>query len=286
MSHFCGLVFLTPDYAEHHDLDESLEKYDENRKVPEYADHVVTEYEKATFLSYYCPIVKKEKKHEVNDTDTITLIEDTKVNRDNDMIEFMEWCKKERENGNKQYELKDYYKKKYSRQQLSELDYAYMLIHDHRAEFGKFWFDKYPELVKDFDKVYKECGDGWNGNSWRINPENGLWTMYSEYNPDSKFDYYCDGGRWSGMIKTKDGSKVDEAYLDEIDWYAEADAYNLDTCTPFCIVIDGVWYEKGEMGWWAMTSNEKTEVDWKTEVKSLIESLPEDTIVYNMDFHI
>ena len=33
MSHFCGLVILTPEYAEFNGMDDSLAKYDENLEV-------------------------------------------------------------------------------------------------------------------------------------------------------------------------------------------------------------------------------------------------------------
>ncbi len=37
MSHFCGLVIMTPNYLKNHTLEDSLAKYDENLDVPEYS---------------------------------------------------------------------------------------------------------------------------------------------------------------------------------------------------------------------------------------------------------
>ena len=53
MSHFTGLVILTPSYLEKHDLEESLDKYCEHNSVPEYSEGEVSDYEKVTFIHYY-----------------------------------------------------------------------------------------------------------------------------------------------------------------------------------------------------------------------------------------
>lgn len=56
--------------------------------------------------------------------------------------------------------------------------------------------------------------------------------------------------------------------------------------TPFAIVTpDGVWHEKGNMGWWACVSDEKAAEDWKEEVTSLF-AQHQDTICVAVDCHI
>ena len=221
MSHFCGLVILTPEFAKSNSFEESLEKYSENVEVPEYCTGEVSREDKKRFVKYYT--------------------------------------------GKKSY------------------------------------------TKKSFDELYAEKGDDWNDNDWKKD-EKGVWQRYTTYNPDSKWDWWCLGGRWDSCIKTKSGEFVDECKLGEIDFkpYAEdcyEDAKNWlgETCKrlkedykyhyakgdmPFCIIIDGVWYEKGEMGWWGMTSNEKNGDDWEGEINNLLASLPEDSDVYNVDFHI
>lgn len=54
----------------------------------------------------------------------------------------------------------------------------------------------------------------------------------------------------------------------------------------FAVLKDGQWYEKGEMGWFAIVSNEKEETAWKSELKSLIEGLSPDTRLTIVDCHI
>jgi hypothetical protein len=54
----------------------------------------------------------------------------------------------------------------------------------------------------------------------------------------------------------------------------------------FAVLKDGKWYERGEMGWWACVSNEKSEGEWEREFSQLIDELPEDTLLSVYDCHI
>ncbi len=55
---------------------------------------------------------------------------------------------------------------------------------------------------------------------------------------------------------------------------------------PFAVLMDGEWHEKGEMGWFGMTMNEKSVYDWVAKFTELWESLPEGTLVTAVDAHI
>lgn len=56
--------------------------------------------------------------------------------------------------------------------------------------------------------------------------------------------------------------------------------------STFAVLHDGKWYEKGEMGWWAMVSNAKDQDQWDAEFKKLIESLDPEAEVTMVDCHI
>ena len=56
--------------------------------------------------------------------------------------------------------------------------------------------------------------------------------------------------------------------------------------SSYAVIKDGVWYQKGEMGWWGMSSNEKEQGDWNNEISNLLADLPEDTLVSIYDCHI
>lgn len=56
--------------------------------------------------------------------------------------------------------------------------------------------------------------------------------------------------------------------------------------TAFAMVIDGVWYESGEMGWWGMVSAEKKPDDWELEFKRRLNLIPDDYLLTILDCHI
>jgi len=56
--------------------------------------------------------------------------------------------------------------------------------------------------------------------------------------------------------------------------------------STFAVLKDGVWYEKGDMGWWGCVSDEKDQGDWNAEVGRLIDSVSYDTRLTVVDCHI
>lgn len=110
-----------------------------------------------------------------------------------------------------------------------------------------------------------------------VDPETG--SIYSTYNSNSKWDWYVVGGRWDGGIVKKDGERVNQAFLSEIDWEK--------TLPPFAFITpNGAWRERGKMGWWGMVSNEKEQDSWENEFKNAVKSIKDDVIVTLVDCHI
>lgn len=288
MSHFCGLVILTPEYAKAHGMDESLAKYDESKEMPEYRKRDVKDSEIIDFLEAY--LYGKEA--------------DAPVRADYEAFKksFVKFMR-----GKKGFFTEKQFDIDFPRNKGGNA-YVNHLIYKNEDRYAEYFKAHKPEVFAQFPELYKKHGEDWDGNAYRLD-ENGVWAVYSTYNPDSKWDWYTVGGRWRDSIKTKDGEFVDMCKFGEIDFepYPE-DSYEDGTdwlgnpCKklkdglewhydnkdnfPFCIVIDGVWCEKGEMGWWACVSNEKDPEDWHEEVKTLLAKLPADSFVYNVDFHI
>ena len=114
-------------------------------------------------------------------------------------------------------------------------------------------------------------------------------NLLSTYNPNSKWDWWVIGGRWSGYLVLKERAengdiiKVDQADFNGIDWDY---MFNNDKI-PFCYVCpDGDWCEKGRMGWWAMVSDEMSNQSWEKQFKDFINSIDYNCIVTVVDFHI
>jgi len=115
-------------------------------------------------------------------------------------------------------------------------------------------------------------------------------NLMSTYNPNSRWDWYCIGGRWSGFLCTKEKDnegnpiRVNQTQFKDIDW----DYMIENNIIPFNYVTeDGEWCEKGEMGWWGMTTNETPSESWKETFKRYINSIKDtDCLVTAIDFHI
>ena len=126
--------------------------------------------------------------------------------------------------------------------------------------------------------------------------------VYSERNPNSKWDWFQIGGRWTGLLKLREGinpiaplnfswgwEEADKAkFINEnrTDSALKRDIANLDEVVCFALLKDGKWYERGKMGWWAFVSNEKPDETWDKEFKELIMGLPDDTLISIYDCHI
>jgi len=282
-------VILTPEYQKNHSLEDSLSKYDENLETPEYRKGDLLEYEKISFIEYYA----------VNQSNDVFFKEDYKKFKKG-FIKVMR--------GRKGFLTQKAFKEKHPHAKDNFDTYLNNLVYNNKEKFAEYFKANKPELYASFEQLYAKNGDDWNGMNWRKDP-NGVWGVYSTYNPNSKWDWYSNGGRWAKSIKTKSGEFVDECLLGEIDFepfpdeaYEDSKDWLGNPCKklkegyewhydnkdnfPFCIVIDGEWYEKGEMGWWGITHNEKENDDWHGEVSALLEKLPADSQVYNVDFHI
>jgi hypothetical protein len=130
------------------------------------------------------------------------------------------------------------------------------------------------------------------------NPENQLAPfdenilVDGDYNQKSKWDWYTLGGRWSGMIKLKNGAKGIKGepgvFENEtgIDQARKGDIENFEELKTFAIIKDGKWYERGKMGWWGIVRNEKDQKDWEEEFKIHLKNLPDDTLISIYDCHI
>lgn len=77
---------------------------------------------------------------------------------------------------------------------------------EEKQQMLDYYNTKHKRKYKSFESCYVRNGSSWNGNRWRKD-EDGIWREYSTYNPDSKWDWYQLGGRWSGdFIILKDAA--------------------------------------------------------------------------------
>lgn len=275
MSHFIGLVFVRPE----DDLDEILAPFNEQDETymefVDKTDKVKAEYEK---LPESCPSEG-------------TYIEE--IDRTDDVNEIWDNAADEPEEGAEDKLWRPYTKKEYPTPSDIARDKKYDIVPDETKRDGvRFVYkaerkwehegskEKYPTL----DKFAKEY--------YGYRKVNGRYGYMS--NPNAKWDWYSEGGRWSGYLYNKEGRTTDIELLTEVDWekmYSNdnEDGYNH---IPFCFVnAEGEWIERGQMGWFAMVANEKKKETWEEEFKAYVQSLLADNEadeieVYAIDYHI
>lgn len=85
---------------------------------------------------------------------------------------------------------------------------------------------------------------------------------------------------WFGLLEGDPGTEFN---CDKETYVARAKE---GTGAPFAILKDGVWHEKGSMGWFGSVSGEKDADSWVREFAELMDSLPEDTPLIAVDCHI
>lgn len=88
----------------------------------------------------------------------------------------------------------------------------------------------------------------------------------------------------------RESKESDAHWFDADDFLCTHEEYIEDArkkaLITFAVVKDGKWYEKGQMGWWAIVSNKKDDSVWLNEFNTLLDGLPDDTILTVVDCHI
>lgn len=136
-----------------------------------------------------------------------------------------------------------------------------------------------PEMEKwKRERIYKIAASNYRENTIG---ENG--DIYTTSNPNSKWDWYVEGGRWKNMLVTKDGEKTNYALVEDIDWDKMEDFNTYAVLRP-----DGEWIEPGEMGWWGVSyaTPEEEERFMENYKKDIIDTANKDWTLTIVDCHI
>jgi hypothetical protein len=265
MSHFIGLVFLRPDA----DLEEILAPFNEQDELymqfVDKTDEVKEEWDK---MPETCPS-EGTYTEEIDRTDMVNEIWDNAEDKLSPEDEGGLWT--------------PYTKDKYPTPTDIAKDKGYEVVPDETKRDGVRFVQKVEcqwqyEASKEKYPTIDELAKGYFGYR-KLNGKYGYMS-----NPNAKYDWYSEGGRWSGYLTNKEGKTTDIELLTEVDWEK--------TDIPFCFVnTEGEWIEKGEMGWFAIVSNEKKKGDWEAEFKACVQSLlaepdANEIKVYAIDYHI
>lgn len=148
-------------------------------------------------------------------------------------------------------------------------------------------------------------GDGWIGRAkvkfgkrpnlkgehkygyFTVDAKGEVMKCVNRTNPNSKWDWWCVGGRWDGMLSgDRQRSSNYPAPIDNEHTNVVPIASLPDDFSCFAIVTpEGEWIERGEMGWWACVADEKDAQVWKDTVRTVLEKY-KDCIGVAVDCHI
>jgi len=111
---------------------------------------------------------------------------------------------------------------------------------------------------------------------------------------DKKRKLYHDQPEMKAVEEARKSAKDDDrsflAFLDYEDYAVPVEQYvegaRDAALLTHAVVKDGKWYEKGEMGWWAVVHDEKEEDAWNKEFSKLLVECPGDTLLSVWDCHI
>lgn len=142
------------------------------------------------------------------------------------------------------------------------------------AEFAQYWTDRTPLRSGESPDLSGPHKYGY----LRADEAGEVICIIKRTNPQAKWDYYVLGGRWRGFLRLKSGLQADQALKGNTDLE--------QTPTPHAVVIQGRWYERGDMGWWGCIHDAKDEAAWRREFTALVNALPADTLLSAFDCHI
>ena len=155
-----------------------------------------------------------------------------------------------------------------------------------KAEKIKEWIKRYDMFEKIFWKDFQKLDHTWKS----------LWKEeYENMEHSKRQELYFSQTPLVKLAELRKSESLSKEEKDFIGWgfeYEEymigRDAYIADIEAnffgTFAVLMNGNWYEKGEMGWFACVSDENP--DWKNEFSKLLESIPDDALLTVVDCHI
>lgn len=162
--------------------------------------------------------------------------------------------------------------------------------------FGTPAEEGYVDVVKkkdiDFEGMFKEAEDKATKSYdevWEVikdTPVAESWKNVRERltNIDDAREFYKNQERIEAFNKHMSPFDDIEEYQVERDVYIQREKNR--TLSTYAVVKDGKWYAKGEMGWWAISTNEVDQNEWNQKVMELIESVDGETLFTLVDCHI
>jgi hypothetical protein len=276
MSHF--LVYVIGD-----NVDEQLEKYNENLIVDEYSKGVVSEKEIERFIGYY----RKNKPLESKGLSLIELYElfgddwkgcEWKVNENGQLEEFSTY---------NPYSKWDWW--------IIGGRWSNSLINKNGNKCDSLTISEY-DYKKEVENEKKRITEIYNGVQ-KIIKEEGLFTSFAELKETYEDINKAKAEYWGQQSIKRIQDEVFDGFMFGVDIYEMA-TMTLDdyfkhinikySHIPYAFVYKGEWYSKGDMGWFGF-SDDKDESGlnkYFEKFQELIDTIDGDTLLTAIDCHI
>jgi hypothetical protein len=141
------------------------------------------------------------------------------------------------------------------------------------------------EAGKTWDKVRSIVGDLSDYVKWEEVREN---MFPGDIN--AARDWYHNQPACVKLNKYNNKNKHELGFINLGDFLCSRTDYCIDAANgsfvTFAVIKDGVWYERGSMGWWGVVSNESDRDEWNSKVAQMVDELPDDTLISVYDCHI
>lgn len=182
------------------------------------------------------------------------------------------------------------------------------------GEGDREWVQKYLGAKTDED-LYQLAKEDYSDSDFN---ENG--DLLETWNENAKWDWWVEGGRWDGWLVKKNGERCNRCLVKELDFDGMRKAELEDRAkyydqeikkpepffwgykqtptrdeyvygaeifvSPYAVLHDGKWIEKGEMGWWGIDDPHYTEEDWEKKFQEFFKTLDPETEIAIVDCHI
>lgn len=169
------------------------------------------------------------------------------------------------------------------------LNTSYKDFQENEEEFQKNVPETHYEfIINDFMKLYKANDEelfkyikSWYDEGSFDKDEN----LIRNSNPRGKWDWWVLGGRWSGMLITKNGYYSDAVKIKDISFELMRAESNQPFKTNNIIPFEEEWREIGDI--WNLEEKEQalTIEEWMAELREIIESANPEHYLAIIDYH-
>lgn len=164
----------------------------------------------------------------------------------------------------------------------------YIKNHSNHESHIKYLTEDFPKKFDWSDEDFYKEGLAYYDED-RVQPDG---SVCDTHNPNSKWDWYQIGGRWSGKLKIKydevgeeEDYTSDWAKIKHIDFSPDEDGEPF--CTYAVITANGQWHSPGEMHWFSSSETDDEWEDWeKNYVDRFIKTADPEWEFCLVDLHI